>query len=90
MAHQEVIPKTQDAHKAIKLYKNCTITPLSLLLHYDVKQVTPSLPSLSTDVVISEPNVHRKQQYPQISGLNSEVLTSRSKNVVFILKLISM
>ena len=52
--------------------------------------MTPSLPSLSTDVVISEPIVHRKQQYPQISGLNCEVLTSRSKNVVFILKLISM
>ena len=52
--------------------------------------MTQSLPSLSTDGVISEPNVHRIQQYPQISGLNCEVLTSRGKNVFFILKLISM
>ena len=47
--------------------------------------MTPSLPSLSTDGVISEPNVHRKQQYPQISGLNCEVLTYRGRNVVIIM-----
>ena len=52
--------------------------------------MTPSLPSLSTDGVISEPNVHRIQQYPQISGQNCEVLTFRGKNVVFILKLIKV
>jgi hypothetical protein len=40
--------------------------------------------------VISEPNVHRVQQHPQISGLKCEVFTFRGKNVVIIPKLIRM
>ena len=90
MAHPQVILWTQDAHKVIKL---CKIAPLHLFYYYSIRMIKFFSQVYHLCLLmgfISEPNVHRIQQYPQISGLNCEVLTSRGRNVTFILKLISM
>ena len=48
-------------------YLTNTITHLFLLMHE----------------VISEPNVHRIQQYPQIRGFRCEVLTSMQRKILW-------